>query len=85
MLLSSLFLRTSCEFVCAGWAAGRAEAKPAADWLLDVIGDPARERFRDWTEHPHPKVAAAAKEILASVPLRRARGEAYDSSVRSGW
>lgn len=69
MVLSSLFLRTSCEFVCAGWAAGRPEAKPTADWLLEVIGDPARERFRDWTEHPHPDVAAAAKEILASVPL----------------
>lgn len=69
MLLSSLFLRTSCEFVAAAWAAGRPEAKAAADWLLDVVGDAARERFRDWTAHPHPKVAAAAKEILASVPL----------------
>lgn len=69
MLLSSLFLRTSCEFVCAGWAAGRSEARPTADWLLEVIGDPARDRFRDIVDHPMPAVAAAAKEILASVPL----------------
>jgi LuxR family maltose regulon positive regulatory protein len=69
MLVSSLFLRTSCEFVCAGWAAGRPEAKPTAEWLLDTLGDPARQRFRDWTEHPIEAVAMAAKEILAAVPL----------------
>lgn len=69
MLLSSLFLRTSCEFVCAAWAAGRPEARTTADWLLEVIGDPARSRFRDVTDHPLKEVAAAAKELLASVPL----------------
>lgn len=69
VLVSSLFLRTSCEFVCAAWAAGRPEARPAADWLLEVVGDPARERFRDFVAHPLTAVAAAAKEILASVPL----------------
>jgi DNA-binding SARP family transcriptional activator len=69
LLLSALFLRTSCEFVCMGWAAGRPEARPTAQWLLDVIGDPARVRFRDHTEHSLTKVADAAKEILASVPL----------------
>lgn len=69
MLLSSLFLRTSCEFVCAGWAAGRPEARATAEWLLEVIGDPARERMRDHTSHAVPAVAAAAKEILAAVPL----------------
>ncbi|MEM7143357.1 MAG: BTAD domain-containing putative transcriptional regulator, partial [Actinomycetota bacterium] len=69
MLVSSLFLRTSCEFVCAGWAAGRDEARPTADWLLDVIGGPARERFRAMTDHPVAEVASAAKDILASVPL----------------
>jgi DNA-binding SARP family transcriptional activator len=69
LLLSSLFLRTTCEFVCAGWAAGEPHARPTAEWLLDIIGDPARQRFRDHTEHRLPVVAAAAKEILASVPL----------------
>lgn len=68
-MMSSLFLRTSCEFVAAAWAAGRPEARPAAQWLLDVIGDPARERFRDHTQHALKPVAKAAKEILASVPL----------------
>ena len=68
-LVSSLFLRTSCEFICATWAAGRPEARPTADWLLDVIGDPARQRFRDFCDHPIAAVATAAKEILASVPL----------------
>lgn len=69
MLLSSLFLRTSCEFVCAAWAAGRPEARTTADWLLEVVGDPARSRFRDVTDHPLKEVATAAKELLASVPL----------------
>lgn len=69
LLLSSLFLRTACEFVSGGWAAGRTEARPTAEWLLDVIGGPARERFRDLVDHPIPAVGAAAKEILASVPL----------------
>jgi len=69
MLVSSLFLRSSCEFVCAAWAAGRPEARPTADWLLEVIGDPARQRFRDFEDHPIKAVATAAKEILASVPL----------------
>lgn len=69
MLISSLFLRTSCEFVCAAWAAGRAEARPTAEWLLDVMGDQARSRLRDFVDHPIPAVATAAKEILASVPL----------------
>jgi DNA-binding SARP family transcriptional activator len=68
-LLSSLFLRTACEFVAAGWAAGRPEARPTAEWLLDVVGEPARERFRDHTAHPVKPVASAAKELLASVPL----------------
>lgn len=69
MLVSSLFLRTSCEFVAGAWAAGRPEASEAAEWMLDVIGDAARERFRDHTDHPVKAVADAAKEILASVPL----------------
>lgn len=30
LLLSSLFLRTTCEFVAAGWAAERAEARGPA-------------------------------------------------------
>ncbi|MEM8705823.1 MAG: BTAD domain-containing putative transcriptional regulator [Actinomycetota bacterium] len=68
-MISSLFLRTSCEFVAAAWAADRPEARSAAQWLLDVVGDPARERFRDHTEHEIKAVAKAAKEILASVPL----------------
>ncbi|MEM9463858.1 MAG: BTAD domain-containing putative transcriptional regulator [Actinomycetota bacterium] len=68
-LISSLFLRTTCEFVAAGWAAGRPEARATAEWLLDVIGEPARARFRDHTEHHVAVVAAAAKELLASVPL----------------
>ncbi|MEO0495381.1 MAG: bacterial transcriptional activator domain-containing protein [Actinomycetota bacterium] len=68
-LISSLFLRTSCEFVAAAWAAGRPEAPATVQWLLDVVGDPARRRFRDHTDHPIPAVAKAAKEILASVPL----------------
>ncbi len=68
-LLSSLFLRTSCEFVAAAWATGRPEARPTAEWLLDVVGEPARARFRDHADHPIPAVAAAAKDILASVPL----------------
>ena len=69
ILLATLFLRTSCEFVCAGWAAGRPEARVAAEWLLDVIGDAARARIRDHTKHDLKEVADAAKEILASVPL----------------
>ncbi len=69
LLLASLFLRTTCEFVAAGWAAGRTEARGAAEWLLDVIGDNARVRFRDLADHPLAAVAGAAKEILASVPL----------------
>ena len=69
LLLSSLFLRTTCEFVAAGWAAGRTEAKPAAEWLLDVIGDAARSRFRDLTEHPIEAVATAARDILTAVAL----------------
>jgi len=69
LLLSSLFLRTACEFVAAGWAAGRTEAAPSAEWLLEVIGDAARDRLRDHTEHAHPEVAKAAKAILSSVPL----------------
>ncbi len=68
-LVSTLFLRTACEFVCAAWAAGREEAHSTVEWLLDVIGEPARARLRDQTEHPIPEVAAAAKEILAGVPL----------------
>jgi hypothetical protein len=66
-LVSSLFLRTGCEFVCAGWAASRPEAKPTAEWLLDTLGDPARQRFRDWTTRPIEAVTTAAKEILAAV------------------
>lgn len=73
VLLSTLFLRTACEFVCAGWAADRPEATTAAEWLLEVVGDPARSRFRDHTEHPIPAVAAAAKELLASVALPPAK------------
>ena len=69
MMISSLFLRTSCEFVCAAWAASRPEARPTAEWLLDVMGDAARSRVRDFVDHPVAPVAAAAKEILASVPL----------------
>ncbi len=69
MLVASLFLRTACEFVCAAWAAGRDEARGAVEWLLDVIGEPARDRLRDQTTHPIPDIATAAKEILAGVPL----------------
>lgn len=69
MLLSSLFLSTSCEFIAAAWAADRPEAAGAAEWMLEVIGDVARERFRDQTDHRIPRVAEAAREILASVPL----------------
>ena len=69
LLISSLFLRTSCEFVAAGWAVDRPEARGAAEWLLDVIGDNARSRFRDLADHPIKAVGAAAKEILAAVPL----------------
>ena len=69
MLLSSLFLRTATEFIAAAWAAGRPEAQEAVEWGLDVIGVPARERFRDWTEHDVAEVAVAAKEILAHVPV----------------
>jgi len=69
MLISSLFLRTTCEFVCAAWAAGREEARGTVEWLLDVIGEPARDRLRAQTDHAIPEVAAAAKEILAGVPL----------------
>ena len=68
-LISSLFLRTACEFVAAAWAVNRPEARSTAEWLLDVIGEPARERFRDHTDHPIPAIAAAAKDLLASVPL----------------
>jgi len=37
--------------------------------MLDVIGDPARDRMRDHTRHSLKSVADAAKEILTSVPL----------------
>jgi len=68
-LISSAMLSGSAELVCGAWAVGRSEARDAAAWMAGVIGEPARMMFREMTDHPMPEVAAAAREIVAGIPV----------------
>lgn len=68
-LISAAMLSGAVEVVCGAWAVGRPEASAAATWLARVIGEPARAMFREMTEHQMPVVAAAAREIVAGIPI----------------
>jgi len=72
-LLPAVYCRGACEVICAAWALGRPEANEAASWMANVIGEPARETFRDLTQHRLPAVAEAAEQIVALIPVAPAR------------
>jgi len=68
-LISAAMLSGAAELVCGAWAADRPEASDTATWMARVIGEPARAMFREMTEHQMPVVAAAAREIVAGIPI----------------
>ncbi len=68
-LITALLLRGAAEFVSGAWAVGRPEAREAASWMARVIGPPARLMFREISDHDNPQVAAAAREIVARIPV----------------
>ena len=68
-LLPAVYCRGACEIIAAAWAVGRVEAEPAATWMANVIGEPARSVFRDLTQHPLSAVAEAAEQIVALIPV----------------
>ncbi|MEM8706357.1 MAG: BTAD domain-containing putative transcriptional regulator [Actinomycetota bacterium] len=73
-LLASVMLKGMCELVAAGWSAGHPDARIAADWLAEHIGEPARAHFHRFVEdHPIAEVRKGAVEIVAHTPVAPAR------------
>lgn len=62
-------LADATELAAVGTAADRAPARGLAAWLLDRFGDRCRAHLRALTHDPRDEVAAAAAELLGTVPV----------------
>ncbi len=67
-LLTTLGLRGAAEFIVAAESVGRSEAAAAGREIIDLLGPPARDAFRQQLQHPISGVVEAARSLLETIP-----------------
>lgn len=71
-LITALGIRHAAELLAAAVAIGRPGADEVVADLIDLVGEPARTEFRNATGAAQPEIAAGARTVLESVPVRPA-------------